>query len=52
MESICVCKCGKEAIGFITSNGWLCKECFDKKMNETKTEDLLYDEAYNLFSQD
>jgi hypothetical protein len=51
MESRCVCKCGKEAVGFITSSGWLCKDCFDKKMEEVKTENLLYDQAYSLLSQ-
>ncbi len=28
------CRCGKKAIGLIAGEGWLCKECYDKKIKE------------------
>ncbi len=26
-----MCYCGKKAVGLISGEGWLCKDCFDDK---------------------
>jgi len=36
MENKILCKCGKEAVSFITGEGWLCLECFNKKVERAR----------------
>ena len=52
MDNELFCKCGKEAVGFVTGTGWLCLDCMDKKIDDDKTKEQLYDQAYLLLSFD